>query len=60
MGTIFTIILVTLIALYLLYLLLRYLYRKKKGLPVGECAECSSKKDWLVKEYRKKYSTKKK
>ena len=34
----------------------RYIYKKIKGLPTGECACCkSSKTNRLLKEYRKKY-----
>lgn len=34
----------------------RYLYRKKRGLPTGECACCSHSKSNLVEKYHKYYS----
>jgi len=43
---------------FLLFLLGRYIYRKRKGLPTGECACCASSKKGnnLVKQYNKKYN----
>jgi len=35
-----------------------YIYRKIKKLPTGECSYCSSSKNSLVKEFRKKYPKK--
>jgi hypothetical protein len=39
----------------------RYIYRKVKKLPTGECSYCSNTKKGskLLKEYRKKYKAKK-
>ena len=51
------ILVVTLVISFLLFLLTRYIYRKIKGLPTGECACCASNKKGsnLVKQYNKKY-----
>ena len=38
----------------------RYIYRRIKKLPTGECASCgTTKKNRLLKEYRKKYGKQK-
>ena len=56
-NTLWIEILVVVITLsFLLFLLGRYLYKKKKGLPTGECACCASKGKSLVKSYHKTYS----
>ena len=31
------------------------IYKKAKGKPIGECADCKKKMNKFVKEYRKKY-----
>ena len=40
---------------FLLFLFIRYFYRKKNGLPTGECACCSKKGKGLIKAYHKTY-----
>lgn len=47
------IIVVVLVLSFLLFLLVRHLYRKRKGLPTGECACCQNKGKNLVKQYHK-------
>lgn len=49
------ILVVIFIVAFLSFLIGRHFYRKKKGLPTGECACCASKKNSLVKKYNKKY-----
>ena len=51
------ILVIVLIIAFLSFLVIRYIYRKKKGLPTGECACCASTKkgNKLVKSYNKKY-----
>lgn len=38
----------------------RFIYKKVKHLPTGECASCSSKGNNLLSQYRKKYKKKEK
>ena len=45
------ILVVVLTLSFLLFLLGRYIYKKKKGLPTGECACCANKGKNLVKMY---------
>ena len=47
------ILVVVLVLSFLLFLLGRHLYRKRKGLPTGECACCGNKGKNLVKQYHK-------
>lgn len=54
------IIVIVLVILFLISLLSIYLYKKIHHLPMGECAMCQSKKNNLLKQYHKKYSTNKK
>lgn len=51
------ILVVVLVLAFLLLLLIRYIYKKKKGLPTGECACCANSKKGnnLLKQYNKKY-----
>ena len=49
------IIIVVLTISFLLFIIGRHFYRKKKGLPTGECACCQNKGKTLVKNYHKKY-----
>ena len=35
-----------------------YIYKRIKKLPTGDCAYCGSKRNNLVKEFRKKYPKK--
>lgn len=37
------------------FLIGRYIYKKRHGIPTGECACCANKKNALVKNYHKKY-----
>ena len=52
------ILVVVLTLSFLLFLLGRYIYKKKKGLPIGECACCGNKGKNLVKQYHKCYCKK--
>ena len=47
------ILVVVLTLAFLLLLLGRYIYKKKHGLPTGECACCGNKGKKLVKQYHK-------
>ena len=49
------ILVIVLVLSFIAFLVGRHFYRKKKGLPTGECACCASKKNSLVKKYNKKY-----
>lgn len=40
------------------FVLERYIYRKVKHLPTGECEMCHKSKEQLLKEYHKCYSQK--
>ena len=48
---------IVLIIAFLSFLIIRHIFRKKKGLPTGECACCASSKkgNHLLKQYNKKY-----
>lgn len=50
------ILVVVLTLTFLLLLLGRYIYKKRHGLPTGECACCSNKGKNLVKMYHKSCS----
>ena len=52
------ILVVVLTLSFLLLLLGRYIYKKKKGLPTGECAYCANKGKGLVSQYHKCYCKK--
>lgn len=43
------------VALFLAFVLGRYIYKKIKHLPTGECECCHKSKEQLLKEYHKKY-----
>lgn len=47
--------LVALVILFLLFVIGSSIYRKKKGLPTGECRYCHPRKKGLLEEYRDKY-----
>ena len=51
------ILVIALIIAFLSFLIIRYIYKKAKGLPTGECACCANKKKGnnLLKQYNKKY-----
>ena len=51
------ILVIVLIVAFLSFLIGKYIYRKKKGMPTGECACCASSKKGnnLVKQYNKTY-----
>lgn len=36
-----------------------HIYKKKKGLPTGECAQCAKGSKYLLKKYKKMYKNKK-
>lgn len=58
-NTLWIEILVVVITLaFFLLLLGRYIYKKKKGLPVGECASCALKGKTLLNQYHKCYCKK--
>lgn len=50
---------IILIVAFFAFLIGRYIYRKVKGLPTGECACCHKSKKRLLKEYYKFCSCKK-
>lgn len=49
------ILVITFVALFLAFVLGRYIYKKIKHLPTGECEYCHKSKNQLLKEYHKKY-----
>ena len=53
------IVVITLVISFFMALIGRYIYRKVKGLPTGDCAYCHKNSKKLLKEYRKCYCTKK-
>ena len=53
------IIVISLVVSFFLFLIGRYIYKKVKGLPTGECACCHKSTKQLLKEYHKCYCTKK-
>lgn len=44
---------ISLVAIFFIFLISRYIYRKVKGLPTGECACCHKSTKKLLKEYHK-------
>lgn len=36
-----------------------YVYKRSHNLPTGDCAYCHANKDKILKEYRKKYGSRK-
>ena len=49
------ILVIAIVALFLAFVLGRYIYKKIKHLPTGECECCHKSKKQLLKEYHKKY-----
>jgi len=49
------IITIVITSILVLAIIGKYIYRKIKKLPTGECACCAKNKNNLVKMYRKKY-----
>ena len=49
---------ISLTVLFFVALIASYLYKKAKGIPTGECAECRKGAKKLLKEYRKMYPNK--
>lgn len=47
------IIVISLVAIFFIFLISRYIYKKVKGLPTGECACCHKSTKKLLKEYHK-------
>ena len=47
------IVVITIVILFFAALIGRYLYRKVKGLPTGDCAYCHKSAKKLLKEYHK-------
>lgn len=47
------IIVISLVAIFFIFLISRYIYKKAKGLPTGECACCHKSTKKLLKEYHK-------
>ena len=47
------IIVILLVVSFFLFLIGRYIYKKVKGLPTGECACCHKSTKQLLKEYHK-------
>ena len=50
---IFEITVIMVVASFFIFLIGRYIYRKVKGLPTGECAMCHKSSKKLLKEYHK-------
>lgn len=57
-ALILEIVVITLVVFFFLFLIGRYIYRKIKGLPTGDCACCHKGSKKLLKEYHKAYSKK--
>lgn len=51
---------ITLVVSFFAFLIGRYIYRKVKGLPTGECAYCHKGTKQMLKEYHKCYCSCKK
>ncbi len=49
------ILVIAFVVLFLAFVLGRYIYKKIKHLPTGECECCHKSKKQLLKEYHKKY-----
>ena len=47
------------VATFFIVLIGRYIYKKAKGLPTGECAYCHKSSKQLLKEYHRCYCSKK-
>ena len=47
------IVVITIVIGFFAFLIGRYIYRKIKGLPTGECAYCHKSTKKLLKEYHK-------
>ena len=47
------IVVITVVASFFAFLIGRYIYKKIKGLPTGECACCHKSTKQLLKEYHK-------
>lgn len=53
------IVVITSVIAFFMALIGRYIYRKVKGLPTGDCAYCHKGTKKLLKEYHKCYCDKK-
>ena len=49
------IVVIGLVIAFLSWLFGRYIYRKIKGLPTGDCACCHKSTKKMIKEYHKRY-----
>ncbi len=49
------ILVITFSVLFPITIFISYLYKKKKGLPTGECAMCKKGTNKLIKQYHKMY-----
>lgn len=49
------IVTIVIASLFVLLLLGRYIYKKAKHLPTGECSSCGHTKNKLLKDYHKTY-----
>ena len=54
------IVVITIVISFLTFLIGRYIYKKIKGLPTGECACCHKSTKQMLKEYHKCYCCDKK
>lgn len=52
------IVVIVLAVSFVLLIIGIHFYKKIKGLPTGECAECAKGSKKLLKKYRKMYKTK--
>ena len=61
-GNTLSIILIVIVSILstilILGLLISYIYKRRKGLPTGDCAYCHVNKDKIIKQYHKKYAKK--
>ena len=53
------IIIISLVIAFFTFLISRYIYRKAKGLPTGECQYCHKGASTLIRKYHQMYSKKK-
>ena len=51
--TLLEVVVIVGVVCFFLFLIGRYIYRKKKGLPTGDCAMCHKSSKKLLKEYHK-------
>ena len=57
-ALILQIVVIALVVIFFTWLISSYIYKKRKGIPTGECANCRKGASKMLKEYHKMYSKK--